>query len=412
MRRLALFAPLALAACVHVDVVAVEQGDAAIDAGRDAALDAGALDAADAAASDAPDAADVAMQPSFCAGHGPSLLVSDVGLVTCGASAGTSRFVHAACVCGDLAASAAVRTDAFTSASGLYATTQHAGGPLAADGLLSLSASTHVGAELAALGGIMGGAAAVVTSDGDASAGAIAGIGDFTFPNLLSAGSVMATRLVVPGTLTLPASATISVGTSSIGTTMRAPVGLSPECACSAGALAGRTAARSTDNDDALVGLSPDALASFTATTTLELPCGRLYLSAIDGSGDLTLVVRGRTALHVSGVLRAASLTVVAMGSAAELDLVVESGLAIAGATTLGDPTQPGVVRLFVESGTLELGGDAMIDGVLYAPTSRVNAHAGLEVYGALLAGQLAVSGALLAHLDESGLDSSDACAP
>lgn len=387
------------ASCTTIDVVARERTAGDLDA---AALDAPMVDAP------TPDAGPL---PVFCSGSGPSVLVSDSRAITCSGDAGEASFTFGVCACAGLASSDTLRVDAFESAAGPYPGSLRSGGSVGIRGLFGSSAVVVVGDELRAVGGLDLGTGGDVSMDRGA-VGAITGVGRVTVANdLRVAGSIDAAFLRVSGTLTLPPSATIAIADAEVAATVRADVSIEPPCECGPSAITGAVARRALDNDDARVGLSPEALVSFTGPRELALPCGRLYLRRIEGTGALTLVVTGRTALHVGGTLRADQLTVVLDGPLAEIDLIVESGLMVGGDVVLGDALRPGRARLFVETGPVTLSRGSFA-GPVFAPASRVDAAAGLEVHGALVASQLESAGPLLVHHDETPQRSSDACAP
>jgi hypothetical protein len=389
-RALACGALLLSASCTTLDVVARE---------RD--LDGSALDGG----------ADAAGSPAFCGGAGPSVLVSDSRAITCSGDAGEASFAFGVCACAGLAASDTLRVDAFERASGPYPGSLRSGGSLGVRGLFGSSAAVVVGGELRSVGGLDLGIGGDVTMERGA-LGAITGAGRLDVAtDLRVAGSIEASFLRVSGTLTLPPSATIAIADSDIAATVRADVSIEPPCECGPSAISGAVARRALDNDDALVGLSPEALVAFTGPRDLALPCGRLYLRRIEGTGALTLVVTGRTALHVGGTLRADQLDVVLEGPVAELDLIVEAGLVVGGEVVLGDALRPGRARLFVESGPITLS-RATFAGPVFAPGSRLDAASGLEVHGTLVVSQLESAGPLLVHHDVTPQRSTDACAP
>ena len=131
------------------------------------------------------------------------------------------------------------------------------------------------------------------------------------------------------------------------GTTTTAPLTVALPCACDAAELldvAGLVAAARSANDDAAVGLGPDLA---TAPSSLSLPCGRFFFSAVKGS-SAHLQVQGRVALFVEGDVELSSQFVLDLAAGAELDWFIDGNFILDPGARVGDPVRPAATRIYV----------------------------------------------------------------
>lgn len=209
------------------------------------------------------------------------------------------------------------------------------------------------------------------------------------------AGSLAVRDLRVDGTLHTPAAASITVtGVDAAPRRSSDVVDVRTRCDCDSGVhadIAALVQAAADDNDNAAIALDSAALANVQVAQAFTLPCGRFYLDAIGAAVDLELVVTGRALVFVAGdVALERSLTITVQAGA--LDLVVAGNVTVSGALSAGEPNAP--VNLYVAgAGTLDLGGEADIGGLLYAPRSELVARASLGVGGALFVRRLSSNG-------------------
>jgi hypothetical protein len=125
------------------------------------------------------------------------------------------------------------------------------------------------------------------------------------------------------------------------GRDLRESVQVDPPCACAPSQVldvAAIVADGAKRNHNAEVGLSPDALATVLGPRRQELECGRLFLSRISGVGDITLSVKGRTALFVQYDVSLSGNLTIELGPEGALDLFVGGTIAFAGNQDFGDP--------------------------------------------------------------------------
>jgi hypothetical protein len=163
------------------------------------------------------------------------------------------------------------------------------------------------------------------------------------------------------------------------------------------------------DNDNASLGLSPDAFAAVLGVSNWTLPCGRAYLSRIGGIASLTIHVTGRSVVFIDGSVDLTGALLFDVAPGAEVDVFVKNDVTVRGGLALANKDRPAAGRLWV-------GGSQPITllspwvGNLYAPRAQVVAHVGLESWGSIFAGGF--SGDVLASFtfDRSIVDSGAAC--
>ncbi len=363
----------------------------------------------------------------YCAGSGPPVLVGDGITVgdgdgapdnVCSGTIAVRTFVHALCTCEGYATSTRLTTDSFDSAFGPYKPGGKAA-PVGIDGELQTADVVDVGGALA----IAGAAGASLLADLHV-AGALAIAGDLgkstanvtVGADAKVAGNIDLASLSVAGTLTVPTGRTLN-GAITAGQTVRAPVTVTPPCACGASDLvdiAAFVAAHKTANDDAAIGLDPSRLTNYSGDTSLDLPCGIYYVGPINGQGTLTLRITGRVALLVDGDVTATdNLTADLVTDDAELDLMIGGTLVSNAALVLGRADHPARTRVYVGgAGTIQLSGDSQLAANLYAPLAALAVSGGAVVYGSLFARRLDQSAPVMIHYDVDILRTDVNCPP
>jgi len=352
--------------------------------------------------------------PTYCTGTGPPILVGDG--ITVGESDGSGEnictgtiavrtFVRALCTCEAYVASTPLVTDSYDSAAGPYmpgGTT----GDVGIDDLLQASAQLQIGGAFV----IAGAAGAALLADlhvaHDLAVGGHLGSGIAVTAggDAQIAGNIDLASLTVAGTLTVPSSSTIA-GTVTASSTVRAPVTVTPPCACGASDLVDIpmfVSDHATDNQDALINLSPDRLTGYQGDQTLDLPCGIYYLGPVNGNGALTLRITGRVALLVSGDMAlSAPFTVELATDDAELDLMVSGLLSSNQAMTIGRADHPSRTRVYIGgTGTIDLSGDSSIASNIYAPRAAIALSGTTTIYGSLFVRRLDQAAPVTIHYD------------
>ena len=276
------------------------------------------------------------------------------------------------------------------------------GGAVAVGGSLALAGGVQAGTRLDVggdldVGGALGRPASAVAVGGAARIG----------------GGVDVASLHATGSITIPAGA--PRGGDLSPAPIAGAVSVPPPCRCDAVDVAAIVEAHRTANHDAAIALAPDALADVRGDATLELPCGRFFLTRVQasGGGRITLRASGRTALFVAGGVTVDGTLSVEVAEGAELDLFVAGSLNLPATALLGDPGRPRALRIYAAAGgavTLQAG--SRLAGNLYAPSVDLAASGSLEVYGSVLVGRLAGGAALTVHRDRAISAAAASCPP
>jgi len=353
-----------------------------------------------------------------CASGEPLRLVEEgaTGREICAGHLASRVFTQALCTCGELVVSAPSALDAFQGSlgpgpSGGAGASVGANGGIEVTSELKVSGSLQVGGPGLALG------AALLSVQGELrDAGRLQGatsrvqVGGDAWV----AGDIELQELTVGGVLSLPAERRLSVPRPPPGV-RREPVGpFAPPCACdSPEDIGAYVRNHATAHHDAAIGLAVDALADFSGDPTLELPCGRFYLTRIHGPGSLLLRVTGRAALFVDGDVDVGGLDV-RLEEGAELDLFIAGGLSARGNARMGSPQYPSRLRVYV-AGAFDLDAEDpwntlpethALAGNFYLPRANVDLSRRAELSGSLFAQRVAASSGMFIHhdLDVRGL--------
>jgi hypothetical protein len=200
------------------------------------------------------------------------------------------------------------------------------------------------------------------------------------------------------------------------GRDLREGVQVDPPCACAPGQVldvAAIVADGAARNHNAEVGLDPDALSNGLGTRRVELECGRLFLSRIGGVGDLTLAVKGRTALFVQYDVSLAGNLTIELGPEGALDLFIGGTVAFVGNQDFGDPSRAARIRMYVGSNrAISIAGATDFVGNLYAPQAVVSIVGNTNVYGSIFAGNLSRAGDTNIYYDSAIVREGDSCEP
>lgn len=354
----------------------------------------------------------------FCAGSGPPVLItagSGSAGQACTGRLAEVAFRYGLCTCDALNAGALVTVDAYDSQQAM--TSGSLGGSVGLNGKLATSAQVNISGSLFV--GDPGGMNFSSVSIGQElrCAGSAVGNGNLSVGSnaFVNGDANVGGNLTVGNIITLPAGKILS-GMTVPQKVVRAPVSVAAPCDCSAGSLvnvAGYISAYQQQNDNASIFLDVDRLKNYNGNTTLALPCGRFYLSGINGNGGLTLQINGRVALFIGGDLQISNPLTISIASGASLDLFV-GGQFNGGATlNLGSQQTASQLRIYMGSDRdVNLASNTTLAGNLYAPLSQLNAGGNLTVYGALFVKRVAISGQLGIHHDTAIFRAGTGCAP
>jgi hypothetical protein len=352
-----------------------------------------------------------------CTGLGPSIVLPTATGAPCAAALASRGHRFVLCSCGDMTASARIRSDAFDSSN-----------PAIID---ELAAAYGVNGSLNAIGEMRAGGAIYVAGANGVTAAMqfrtgtslrvggpmtmtadTADIGGDAYINGNVSGSVR-----VGGTLHVPAGAVLGIDVEK-GALVNEPVTVAPPCDCTTGgsgfvdAAAAITAA-AANNSNAALGLSPTAYASLTAPKILDLPCGTYSLSGIDAAlaAPVTVVVHGRALLAVAGDVTIRSGFAVQLDPSAELDLVIGGRLTTSNGGEFGTTIAPARFRVWIAgTSSVVFDGAPWIGAVVHAPSAAVTATAGLPLTGSLLARSISIGADSMLHYDRAILGAGTVC--
>jgi hypothetical protein len=267
---------------------------------------------------------------------------------------------------------------------------------------------------------------------GSVSAGATDGIGfnrtASIFGSLRSAGSLSAAQIIsvagdayvagdvlgrveVLGNLFVSPSSNVSALAAGNNFVVRQPIAIEPPCGCATGPIVDVDALVSVAanaNDDVTGGIDPAALASTHGPTAFDLPCGSYFLPSLTTDDTLEVRVHGRSALYIDGDVTLADGLRVTLDSGAELDLFVTGNVTL-NAGVLGAPSAA-AVRLWLAGTTIQLGLDASLSAIVYAPDATLLGDQDLVATGALFVGRVAALGDLTVRFDPDVLDDGATC--
>lgn len=355
---------------------------------------------------------------AFCASTGPLLLVGDsvTGAKVCSGHLAERAFRYALCSCDRLAFSATLTTDAFRSSMGKYVPGGQ-GGAVATNGGVAANDTLKLGGGLSA-----GGADGISLGRGLSVGGGLYSGGPLT--GNVSAqvtgdawvrGDVGLASLTVEGKLAVPAERIMS-GTVTASEVLREPVDSVAPCACDDASrvdIRGLISSHADNNHNEAIGLDASSLEGFNGERTLELPCGRFFLTGIEGQGRLNLVVRERTALFVRDDVVIGERLSVEVVPPGELDLFIGGDVTVAGQFLLGSIDAPARVRVYsAGTGTLGISAGSVLAGNFYAPGATLTLSGNAEVYGSLFVRHIESSGALALHYDADVATLGSACGP
>lgn len=368
-------------------------------------------------------AVSLAAPPAKCVNGGPPIrIASTSGPVDCAGNLAERTFQRAICSCSDFTTVAGtILTDGFDSRVGPYAS-GGLGAGFGSNGKVTGIASYDIGGEAVIGNGYTNTASAFVAREGLKCNGAFSSMlaTNRVTGNAYVNGnaSLLLAALNVTGNYYAPAGASTPSAGSIGGSIVRGPVSIQPPCPCGAGEAvpaASIVAAHVTDNDNALIGLAPNAMAS---GGRLDLPCGHYYLSSIGATlTGTTIVTHGNTALYIGGDINATiGVTEIEPDPTSNLDVFIAGNINVTiGTLRFGNPNYPGQMRVYfggsnfnltVSTGTVYVA--ANVDGPSATFTSAVG---GAVVYGSLYGNVLnQLVGSLSVHHDRSVHEASATC--
>lgn|GEM_PF-3035191 len=197
--------------------------------------------------------------------------------------------------------------------------------------------------------------------------------------------------------------------------TARTTIQAQPTCALPAtlrADVASSVQARANDNDNDLAVDQLALLSQWTGQQTVTFPCGRYYLSEIDGAGSMTIQATGHVAIFVDGSVSAKQGLTIRAAPSARVSLVVNGSVHIIGGLQVGELAD--ARHLLLAAGQIHLEqGSSTIGGVLYTQTQDLLLVNGtLDVNGAVFAYRAQLEGATHVTLARSAATADEQCKP
>ncbi|MET0390057.1 MAG: hypothetical protein ABW321_29065 [Polyangiales bacterium] len=158
--------------------------------------------------------------------------------------------------------------------------------------------------------------------------------------------------------------------------------------------------------------LAPAAFASishFSGDQRIELPCGRYYVTGVEGNGALTLHALGHVALFVDGNVQLERGFQITTEPGARVSVIVRGAFHVLGGFLLGAVNEPR--HVLAVGGQLHLEGEpSKIGGVLYVPASDLLSAAPLEVAGAVFVKISKLNDTTVIRYAPEGVFAADGC--
>jgi len=355
---------------------------------------------------------DADTRANYCQGDGPPVLNPGTAQELCTGEIAAVNFRFALCSCEGLVTAGTLTTSSIDSNGGTSGQSASVG----TNGKFDAAAPVDIGGSLWASGdgGMTTGNTVNVTGDlrsgGSVSSGALSVGRDLDLEG----------NLVVPGDVTVgnelhqPAAGTQTVVGTLSATQVRGPIDIPEPCDCSPELIlpiGEIVTSMATANDNAETGFDSEALRNITSPVTLDVPCGRLYLSGIDGANEVTLNINGRVALFVGGDLSISGKLTINVPAGSQLDLFVAGNFTAASDVVIGDPDRPAATRIYIGgTGTVAISSSVDLNANLYAPQAELVLAAATVIRGAVFARRIAVAGDLGIVYDEAILDAGEDC--
>ncbi len=368
----------------------------------------------------------VGAAPPKCVNAGPPIqIASTSGPIDCAGNLAQTTFQNAVCTCSDFATSitaGSVTTDGFDSRLGPYAP-GGLGAGLGTNGQVLNYGNMNVGGNLT-IGGVSGynGSSGTLSVKQDLKCN-----GPFSYA--LTTGTVAGNAYVngnasllfaalnVFGNYYAPVPATTPPTSQISGSIVRGPVSVAPPCPCGTTDVvpaAAIVAAHVTNNDNALIGLAPNAVAT---GGRLDLPCGNYYLSSIGSTfANATIVTHGNTALYIGGDISATLGSMeIEPDPTSNLDVFVTGSISMLGGTLrFGNPNYPGQMRLYFGGSSILVfpGATVYLAANVDGPAATFTSAIGdTTFYGSLYANTVnMIAGTLTVHHDRSVHEAGASC--
>ena len=343
-----------------------------------------------------------------CSGQGAPVHFGAGG--ACAATVAANTLPRALCSCQSILLPGGLATSGPMGGMGPggQAPPQFPGAGVASDGSIAVVGNVQLGGSLAASGSINFNRTALVGgglhTGGSLVASTLATVGADAYV----AGDVLG-RVAVGGTLHIsPTSDVTEMSGDDYNYIVVEDIDIAPPCGCADGPVvdvAALVAAAAKSNGDLAASLDPAALSDTHGPTSFNLPCGDYYLPSLRSDDTLEVHVQGRAALFIGGNVSLAQGLRVTLDDGASLDLFVAGDIAVTDGV-LGSGSAVGT-RLWSTAQTIELGSNASLSAIVYAPAAELQGGDGLTATGALFVGSVQTTGAVNLRFDPGVLDDS-----
>jgi hypothetical protein len=333
----------------------------------------------------------------------------------CSGQLAKKTFQHAMCACGDLTFGGSLHTNSFDSQLSPQSLVNE-GAHVGVNGKLHLNGMVYVEGNLVVSGGgieeikhlhveknlYLGGNLNIPLAQVEI--GQDAQIG----------GNINVSSLTVTGSLTTPNE--IDRNNVWANKYISSPVEVPTPCKCESTELIDVATVIENHrliNDNSAIGLSENALSNIRGDLTLELPCGKFFLSSIQSNqGRVTLRAIERTALFIAGNITLGGAFAVEIAPGAELDLFIGGNVNLMELVRIGNPERPQALRLYIgSSGSINWPEKSILAGNLYAPkTDLVLNGSSFEIFGAMVVNHVLTNSDLTIHYDRAIISGGENC--
>lgn len=336
---------------------------------------------------------------------------------TCAGRIASTHFVSALCTCGDAQVGDLLVTGGFDSGLGSYqqGQTDDGGAAVGINGSYSCVGSTDIGGSFTVAGANSVRFVGQLLVRGDLrAAGNVTAAGATT----VSRDAWLGSSYLGLGPLSVAGALHHTGGVTALplvaGTQSQEAVTTPLPCACESSELldvTGLVERARADNDNARLSIDSAVLSAVSGPTEVTLPCGRIFLDQVGGTGDVAINVLGKLALFVGGSLELSGSLAVRLATGAEVDVFVVHDLAVTGNLTLSTVERPFAGRLYV-GGSKDIELTPPWIGNLYAPHCRVGTSAALEAWGSIFCKDFGATSSARIIFDRAIVDASRTCAP
>lgn len=177
--------------------------------------------------------------------------------------------------------------------------------------------------------------------------------------------------------------------------------------------IAGAVKAHMSDNDNAAASGMIEKLRHFTGDLSVTLPCGRYYVTGLEGDGQVVIRAQGNLALFIDGNVQLERHLRVEAEGEARVSILVNGAFNVAHeGVELGTTADARHLLAVTRQVHLESDGQSVIGGVLYAPTSELLVTHKLSISGAVFVGSGRLFGETTLDFAPAATFAANSCGP